>query len=109
MKIKRRYKTLNSNKLYIKPLLINVTCKIIYWGFHGAFYPDFHSTASRVLNVNLVAFKESIFILVNYFIFNSQMNLIQLCEFVDVEIICCSGIILLSDPLWKMPYQFSNF
>ena len=34
------------------------------------------------------------------------MNLIQLCEFVDIEIICCSGFPLLLDPLWKMPYHF---
>ena len=34
------------------------------------------------------------------------MNLIQLYEFVDIEIICCSGLALLLDPLWKMPYHF---
>ena len=37
------------------------------------------------------------------------MNLIQLCEFVDIEIICCSGFALLLDPLWKMPYHFFKF
>ena len=34
------------------------------------------------------------------------MNLIQLCEFVDIDIICFSGFALLLDPLWKMPYHF---
>ena len=37
------------------------------------------------------------------------MNLIQLCEFVDIEIICCSAFALLLDPLWKMPYHFFKF
>ena len=37
---------------------------------------------------------------------NSQVNLIQLSEFVDIETICCSGFALLLDPLWKMPYHF---
>ena len=37
------------------------------------------------------------------------MNLIQLCEFVDSEMVCCSGFAQLLDALWKMPYHFSNF
>ena len=56
MKIKKRYKTSNSNNI-LKPLLINLTYARV--SMYVAFYPDFHSTASRVLNVNIIAFKES--------------------------------------------------
>ena len=37
------------------------------------------------------------------------MNLIQLCELVDIKIINFSGFALLSDPFWKMLNHFSNF
>ena len=56
MKIKKRYKTSNSNNI-LKPLLINLTYARV--SMYVAFYPDFHSTASRVLNFNIIAFKES--------------------------------------------------
>ena len=37
------------------------------------------------------------------------MNLIQLFEFVDIEIICCTGFVLLLDPLVENALSFFKF